>query len=940
MLPVLLLGWILRLIGIGGRALWWDEGYSLYFSTLPLPETTARTAADIHPPLYYYMLAGWMALFGTGDVAARLLSATFSTLSIALVYALGARLWNRRAGLLAALLMSIAPFQVFYAQEARMYAAVGFFALISAYTFLRWFARHDNKHRYVEIGYVVASAAMIFTQYYAAFLLPAQTIWVLLRRRSRFWQWLPLPLVVTALNLPWLIYAYFTLSSYVASKVAFEGYSPLNPLSFVLSCLSAFVAGSFRPDNTGIYALMAAPPLALAAVGAGSRWLGNQDSISNVIEGTQEKAGRQGTGEKDAITYLLLHLFVPILCGYLINLRYPFTPVNWERLFLMASPALVLLAARGLLTLAERWRVVAIVAAILLASGSSLGLAAEYVVPRYPLDDYRPVINEVAMYGQPRDVVLCVYPWQVGYFKSYFPDDAHRPLLYEVPTERWKDPAAMDTDLTALLATHPRVWLPAQQSFGRILESDIERRMAKLAFPITNSWYGNVRMLSYASPAFPGWVTDTAAQPQTITPQSPVSFDDIIALRSYSLTGTPVPSGVGAVQIELDWQLLKQTGTRYQISLRLTDAAGRTWAQRDSEPVAGLEPFTIWKAMEERADRHALQIPTGVPPGEYTVRVGIRDASTGTALNVLDQNKSRKGIEYDLGNITVTRTPANVVLNPESIIMQERLDPPANGGITLLGYSADQGELKPGETLRLSLYWQVRAKPNAGARLLLELLDSNNKIVGSSEREPLAGRYPPSEWHTGEYIWDQEEFAIPATASAGRYHLHVKLLGSDANDATIAAIQIGEKKVAQAPTPQHPVQYRFGDRIELVGYDLSTGTVGAGEKLKLTLYWHALGTPEKNYKVTAQLLDNQMKVRGQRDAMPCDGQCPTQGWAAQEYYPDTYEFGPEQGTPPGEYIFGLAMYDESAPAPNRLPIVDAAGKPAGDFVVLGKITVK
>ena len=56
--------------------------------------------------------------------AARLLSALLSSAAIPLLAVAGARLIGPRGRLLAALLLAVAPFQIRYAQDARMYALV------------------------------------------------------------------------------------------------------------------------------------------------------------------------------------------------------------------------------------------------------------------------------------------------------------------------------------------------------------------------------------------------------------------------------------------------------------------------------------------------------------------------------------------------------------------------------------------------------------------------------------------------------------------------------------------------------------------------------------------------------------------------------------------------------------------------------------------------
>ena len=56
-----------------------------------------------HEALYHYTLAPFLALLGPTALAARLPAASWSIATVAVVYGLGATMWDRRAGLLAAL---------------------------------------------------------------------------------------------------------------------------------------------------------------------------------------------------------------------------------------------------------------------------------------------------------------------------------------------------------------------------------------------------------------------------------------------------------------------------------------------------------------------------------------------------------------------------------------------------------------------------------------------------------------------------------------------------------------------------------------------------------------------------------------------------------------------------------------------------------------------
>ena len=98
MLFFTLIGFGLRVQKLSFQPLWGDEGWSFYFALLSLPQLLTLTALDIHPPLYYILLKGWLFIFGPGPEEARFLSVLFGTALIPVVGILGQRLFEGRVG--------------------------------------------------------------------------------------------------------------------------------------------------------------------------------------------------------------------------------------------------------------------------------------------------------------------------------------------------------------------------------------------------------------------------------------------------------------------------------------------------------------------------------------------------------------------------------------------------------------------------------------------------------------------------------------------------------------------------------------------------------------------------------------------------------------------------------------------------------------------------
>ncbi len=209
LLAVLLLGVALRLIRLGARDLWYDEAFAVLYAEKSLGAMIYGTiaqvegaAADVHPLLYYFSLHFWMGLVGQSLFAVRLFSALLGLGAIVLVFYLAAALFDRRTGLIAALLTAISPFHVHYSQEARMYSLLCFLSLLAVYAFVR--ARQDGGLKRWAL-FTVAATLSLYTHNLAFLPLLTLDLFVLLKREWRLMKPLCLShLGMAVLFAPWL----------------------------------------------------------------------------------------------------------------------------------------------------------------------------------------------------------------------------------------------------------------------------------------------------------------------------------------------------------------------------------------------------------------------------------------------------------------------------------------------------------------------------------------------------------------------------------------------------------------------------------------------------------------------------------------------------------------------------------------------------------------
>lgn len=137
-----------------------------------------HTDAEITPPLFFVL--SWLTTrLGHSTELLRLPSLLAGTAAIPVVHAIGARTVGRRAGLLAAALLALSPFMVFYSAEARGYELMIALVMFSTYALLRG---ADGGRRGWWALYAFASCGAMYTHYTAAFALAAQLGWLLVAR--------------------------------------------------------------------------------------------------------------------------------------------------------------------------------------------------------------------------------------------------------------------------------------------------------------------------------------------------------------------------------------------------------------------------------------------------------------------------------------------------------------------------------------------------------------------------------------------------------------------------------------------------------------------------------------------------------------------------------------------------------------------------------------
>ena len=143
----------IRFYALGSQSLWSDEGNSAALAARSLSQIAQDARGDIHPPLYYWLLSIWTRYFGNSEMALRSLSAIFGVLLVWVIAELGRRLFSPITGLAAGFIAALAPFQVYYSQEARMYILLALEAALAMLLFWHYLKAQENAEKTVHAAH-------------------------------------------------------------------------------------------------------------------------------------------------------------------------------------------------------------------------------------------------------------------------------------------------------------------------------------------------------------------------------------------------------------------------------------------------------------------------------------------------------------------------------------------------------------------------------------------------------------------------------------------------------------------------------------------------------------------------------------------------------------------------------------------------------------------
>ncbi len=464
LLPVALLtlvGLLLRVSSMETRGYWLDEATTWKQTTMAISVMLAKMSRNVHPPLFHLSMHYWIGVFGSSEVAMRGFSLVLGTAAIPLAFRAGRAIYDRRTGLIAAILVSVSPFLIWQSQEARMYSMMFLLAMLS--TTYCWLAFRESRVA-DWVGYGVFTLMGLLTQYFFLFLFVSQAAYFALYRlmpNLRAWRrdratgprpavrargtvppveaWLITCLIVTLLFSIWFVPVLFkpVVKSHIAQPLNY-GWAPprLNPqFNSTVQVLVEMAWGYHSVQTTSGLVAMWPALLYLAIV-----------LLSLAGPVTDRTRFLILTGAGSAVVILLLGQWQPILAS---------------RYFMAVSVPLMILIARLVAVMRPKPGATMVVLLVILMLAAWTDQSFN---PRNRLRwDNREALGVVKRDFRQGDVILVV-PWFISPLVQYYlPPRVLRHAQgfpkFDAGGRPKNTYLQLDKDLRRIVGNAPRVWM-------------------------------------------------------------------------------------------------------------------------------------------------------------------------------------------------------------------------------------------------------------------------------------------------------------------------------------------------------------------------------------------------------------------------------------------------------------------------------------------------
>ena len=180
LVAILIVAAALRFYKINFQSLWMDEIYTMNVSNPANSYATVITEVNNRegfPYFYFLLLKTLYFIFGYSPFVSRGLSAIFGVLSVYMIAKLGEKMYNKQAGIFAALLLAFSEYAIYISQDARPYTFYLFAVLLTYYLLIQYFKEVSKIN---AIKYGLALGLLLNVNFFAAINVMSQGVLLVL----------------------------------------------------------------------------------------------------------------------------------------------------------------------------------------------------------------------------------------------------------------------------------------------------------------------------------------------------------------------------------------------------------------------------------------------------------------------------------------------------------------------------------------------------------------------------------------------------------------------------------------------------------------------------------------------------------------------------------------------------------------------------------------
>ncbi|MFH1486171.1 MAG: hypothetical protein ABIH46_08880, partial [Chloroflexota bacterium] len=435
------------------------------------------------------------------------------------------------------------------------------------------------------------------------------------------------------------------------------------------------------------------------------------------------------------------------------------------RYLILIIPLYSLSLGLGIRVLWQKRPILAILAVLFILGCLSYTLAG-YYAERYRTYHLPAMASYIAAHSEPDQAVVFYtdrrWPIQVYHVKTEL-------RWYAIPYGAKMTPQEADHWLAPVLEKHDAIWLVTIPEAGvSDPKGEIPIWLKSRLHRVWSQDYGDTNLTLFArdgsSVPRKARLTSTVIHNQRKVDLGGLVFLGFDRLPKHVRTGD-------TLYVTTYWQASGSPDARYSAEVALVDADGVRFWGRNRQAV-DVEKDEL-RPGDTIQFQHKLNIGPNRAAGRYGLELVTESLASGERLSL------------PLGEVNIEGVPKlSKDWRPAS------LSGAALGGVVqLVGYEMSSHSLKPGEMLRISLFWRALAEMDTSYTVFVQLLDESNRVWLQRDTAPARGTCPTHSWSPGDMVRDDYSFSIPEEAASGERKIIVGMY----NPATLKRLPLLDK---------------------------------------------------------------------------------------------------------------------------------------------------